>query len=208
MKDGYTHMMLIVDRSGSMFNIRDDMNGAIVQLMENQAEEPGTLLVDVITFDTNIDIVHDNVPPLDVKHDVIEPRGNTALNDAIGVGVTRLGNKIRLMAEDDRPEHVIVVVVTDGMENSSKDWTHAQVKALVDEQTDRWKWTFMYLAANVDAFATGAGYGFAKGQTITFASSGESVSNVYAGLHANASRARRGDESGFTQDERDAAEAP
>jgi uncharacterized protein YegL len=208
MKDGYTHIMLIVDRSGSMFNIRDDMNGAIVQMMEDQAKEPGTLLVDVITFDTAIDVVHDNVAPLDVKKDVIEPRGNTALNDAIGVGVTRLGNKIRLMKEEDRPEHVIVVVVTDGMENSSKDWTHDQVKALVLEQTERWNWTFMYLAANVDAFATGGSYGFAKGQTIAFASSGESVSNVYAGLHANASRARRGDTTGFTQDERDAAEAP
>jgi hypothetical protein len=93
------------------------------------------------------------------------------------------------------------------MENSSQDWTHAQVKALVEEQSDRWKWTFMYLAANVDAFATGAGYGFTRAQTIAFASSGPSVANVYEGLNANASRARKGDTSGFTQDERDAAEA-
>jgi uncharacterized protein YegL len=207
MKEGYTHFCLIVDRSGSMFNIRDDMNGAIVQLMEDQAKEPGTCLVDVITFDTVVDVVHDSIEPLGVSHALIEPRGNTALNDAIGIGVTRLGNKFRLMKEEDRPERVIVVVVTDGMENSSQDWTHAQVKALVEEQTDRWKWTFMYLAANVDAFATGAGYGFTRAQTIAFASSGPSVANVYEGLNANASRARRGDTSGFTQDERDAAEA-
>lgn len=204
MKDGYTHMLLIVDRSGSMFNIRDDMNGAITQLMEDQAKEPGTLLVDVITFDTDIDVVHDSVKPLDVRHDLIEPRGNTALNDAIGVGVTRLGNKLRLMKEEDRPEHVIVAVVTDGMENASKDWKSYQVKALVEEQIERWKWTFTYLAANVDAFATGAGYGFTKGQTIAFASSGESVSSVYAGLHANLTRSRQGDTSGYTDAEREA----
>ena len=207
MKDDYTHICLIVDRSGSMFNIVDDMNGAIVQLMQDQAKEPGTCLVDVVTFDTEVDVVYDSADPLEVNDQVIKPRGNTALNDAIGIGVTRLGDKLRLMPEEERPATVIVVVVTDGMENSSMDWTHAQVRKLVERQTNTYNWTFMYLAANVDAFATGKGYGFAKGQTIAFAASADSVQSVYSGLSANATRARRGDTAGFTQDERDAAEA-
>jgi len=206
MKDGYTHFCLIVDRSGSMYNIYDDMNGAIVQLMQDQAKEPGTCLVDVITFDTVVDVVHDNADPLEVPADVIKPRGNTALNDAIGLGITRLGNKFRLMPEDERPDKVIFVVVTDGMENSSVEYTHAQIKRMVEHQTQHYNWTFMYLAANVDAFATGKAYGFAKGQTIAYAATPQGAQSVVATASASASRARRGESIDFTQDERDAAE--
>ena len=206
MKDGYTHFCLIVDRSGSMYNIVDDMNGAIVQLMQNQAKEPGTCLVDVIVFDTVVDVKYDNADPLEISDRVIEPRGNTALNDAIGIGVTRLGNKLRLLPEDERPSTVIVVVVTDGMENSSVEYTHRQIRHLVEHQTDKYNWTFMYLAANVDAFATGQAYGFAKGTTIAYAASSQGAQNVVASASAGATRARRGDSADFTQDERDAAE--
>jgi uncharacterized protein YegL len=201
----YTHMALIVDRSGSMYGIQGDMNGAIRELLAKQAQEPGGLLVDITTFDSEIEFPYVDTRPDDVKGDIIEARGTTALLDAIGVTIARLGKKFSLMKEEDRPGTVIVVIVTDGMENSSTEYTRPQIKAMVEEQTTKWNWTFMYLAANVDAFATGQGMGFAKGQTIAYAASAVGTSNVYAGLHANASRARRGDESGFTDDERVAA---
>jgi len=189
-----------------MFNIVDDMNGAIKQLMEDQAKEPGECKVDIITFDTDIDVEYEDADPLSVAGNVIKPRGNTALNDAIGFGIVRLGNRFRLMNEEDRPARVIFVVVTDGMENASREYTHAQVKRMVEQQTNQWNWTFMYLAANVDAFATGAGYGFTRGQTIAFAASGAGTQNVVGATSANLTRARKGDYSGYTQDEREAAE--
>ncbi len=99
----------------------------------------------------------------------MEPLGGTALNDAIGHMIVRLGNKFKTMPEDKRPAHVIVVIATDGAENSSREYTHAAVKQMVEEQTEKWQWTFVYLAANVDAFATGGAYGFAKGSTISVA---------------------------------------
>lgn len=206
MKDNYTHICLVVDRSGSMMTIYKDMNGAIVQLMREQAEANiGDITVDVITFDSDIDVVHENVDPLDVGENVIVPRGSTALNDAIGFAINRLGNKFRIMSERSRPDKVIVVVVTDGGENASKEYSQAQVKAMVEEQASKWNWTFMYLAANVDAFGTGAGYGFDATNTMGYVATASATHGSYSGLSANIARTRSGLASGFTDEEREAA---
>jgi uncharacterized protein YegL len=203
----YTHLALIVDRSGSMYGIASDMNGAIKELLDKQSKEPGRLVVDVTTFDDVIEFPYTDAAPADITEDLIMPRSNTALNDAIGVTIQRLGNKFRLLDEERRPGTVIVVIVTDGMENASKEYTRPQIKKMVDEQTDRWGWVFMYLAANVDAFKTGEGYGMHAKMSSGYVPQAAGVSGAYASLHANMSRARTGDMSGFTEEEREAANA-
>ena len=129
-------------------------------------------------------------------------------NPTIGQMIVRLGNKFKTMKEDKRPGHVIVVIATDGMENSSKEYTAAQIKTMVDEQRDQWNWTFIYLAANVDAFATGGGYGFGKGQTISVAGTGQSFASAYAGtsnLITRTRTAKGGQVAEFTDEEREEA---
>jgi len=206
MKDGYTHICLVVDRSGSMYNIVGDMNGAIKQMMKDQAEQPGHCLVDVITFDTVVDVVHDNAYPGDITEDVIEPRGSTALNDAIGLGIMRMGNKFRLMPEEERPENVVFVIVTDGMENASQEYTNLQVKRLVEQQTNQYNWTFLYLAANVDAFATGRGYGFNDSMVLQYGANAQGAGASFAAASAGVTRTRSGLDANFTDAEREAAE--
>lgn len=204
----YTHMALIVDRSGSMYSIQGDMNGAIRALLETQAKEPGTLRVDITTFDTEIEFPYSDAKPEDVTEDVIQARGSTALLDAVGVTISRLGRKFALMKEEDRPGTVILVIVTDGMENASHEYTQPQIKALVEEQTEKWGWKFMYLAANVDAFATGAGMGFAKGQTIAFNASAGSTRSVYESTSNLITDTRSGLDAEYTDDDREAAQTP
>ncbi len=206
MKDNYTHLVLVADRSGSMNGIHTDINGAIRKMMEDQAKEPGDITVDVIVFDDKIDVVYESVDPLDVSDEVIVPRGWTALNDALGMAIARTGRKISAMTEENRPSKVIVVVATDGMENASHEYSHEQIKAMVEEQTSKWNWTFMYMAANVDAFATGKAYGFAPGQTISFAASGAGGQSVYAATSSNITRTRSGLDTGYLPEERDAAQ--
>lgn len=202
----YTHLALIVDRSGSMSGIAQDMNGGIRQLLKDQDAEPGRLLVDVCTFDNVSEFVFTDAPAATVQDvDLVVPRGSTALNDAIGQMINRLGNKFKVMPEEKRPSKVVVVIVTDGMENASREFTADQVKAMVEQQTGEWGWTFMYLAANVDAFATGAGYGFGAGQTIAYAGTPGGTQNVWEASSANITRSRNGDNSGYTVDERDSA---
>jgi uncharacterized protein YegL len=202
----YTHLALVVDRSGSMSGIAQDMNGGIDKLLSDQAEGPSTVKVDVCTFDSVAEYVATDADPLAlIGQEYCNPRGMTALNDAIGLTIQRLGNKFKTMKEADRPGNVIVVVITDGHENSSREYTADDVKKMVSRQTDEWGWTFMYLAANVDAFATGSNLGFAPGQTMSYAGSGIGTSNAWAASSSNIARTIAGDQSGYTVDEREAA---
>jgi len=202
----YTHMAFVVDRSGSMHPIQDDMNGAIKQTLTEQDQMPGRLVVDICTFDSEIDFPYNDATASEVKGDIIEARGTTSLLDAIGLTVTRLGRKLSLMPEDHRPANVIVVVVTDGQENSSREYTREGIKAMVQEQTDRWGWNFLYLAANVDAFATGQGMGFGQKMSMGYAATAGGAQSAYDGISKSASRIRSGGSGAFTDEEREAAE--
>lgn len=200
-----TLLALIADRSGSMSSIAKDMNGGMATLLSEQAKNPGTLIVDIWTFDDRVEHPYDWTRPDDVKADIIVPRGRTALNDAVGQAVVSIGERLAAMDEDDRPGKVIVCVVTDGMENASREYDHDQVKALVDTQTSQYGWEFLYLAANVDAFATGAGYGFSRGQTISYDATTDGTQSVVAAASAGITRSRLGGDSTFTDAERQSA---
>jgi uncharacterized protein YegL len=200
-----THLLLIADRSGSMSTIAADMNGGIAQLLKDQAKEPGAIVVDVWTFDDSPAHEFTAVRPDDIKRDLIVPRGMTALNDAIGLAVTELGAHLAGLDEDDRPGKVIVVVVTDGQENSSREWSGSQVHALITEQSERWGWTFIYLGANVDAFAEGQRYGFDKGQTMNYAATSKGAAGAMATASSLVTRTRSGLDNTLTDEEREAA---
>lgn len=202
-----TRLVILADRSGSMGHIQKDMNGGIHQLLADQAKQPGAVVVDIVTFDTVVENPYTGVRPDDVKSDIIVARGRTALNDALGMTIVRLGEELAALDEDDRPGHVIFVVVTDGEENSSREYSTAQVKTLVTEQTEKWGWTFLYLAANVDAFATGAGYGFARDHTIGYVADNQHSQSVIATASAGVTRTRSGLAADFTDEEREAAGA-
>lgn len=199
----YTHIAIVADRSGSMHGIHTDMNGAILELLEQQAKEPGFCLVDVTTFDDVVERPFFNVRPDDVKGEIIVPRGSTALNDAVGQTIVALGERFKDMAEGDRPGKVIFVVVTDGMENASREYSTADVKRMIEEQTNQWGWTFMYLAANVDVQKVAGDYGFSPKMSAGYVASAGGVGKMSKGLHSNMSRVRAGDSSGWTEDERE-----
>lgn len=202
----YTHLCLIVDRSGSMFTIAQDMDGSIHSLIEDQAVLPGRLVIDMVTFDTEVETPYIDAEPQDIKGTIIRPRGGTALNDAVGKSVVRLGEKFSRMPEDQRPGTVVVVVVTDGQENSSREFTKEQVKSLVTRQIEVYKWTFIYLAANVDAFATGGDYGFAKGSTIAYSATAGGTTASMGSASRGVTASRLGEHVEFTEEERLAAE--
>jgi hypothetical protein len=98
----------------------------------------------------------------------IEPRGNTPLLDAIGNFVTEIGRDLSKMREQDRPGTVICAILTDGEENVSRTWTEHQVKDLIRQQEEVWKWRFLFLGSNIDAVATGARYGFREDSSLTY----------------------------------------
>jgi len=201
----YTHLAMVVDRSGSMKGIHTDMNGAILELIETQASLGGELRIDITTFDDTVEFPYVNAKAEDITGDIITPRGMTALNDAVGRSIQTLGVRLAKMSEEERPGKVIFVIITDGLENMSREYTHDAVKTLVEEQTDKWGWEFLYLAANVDAFATGAQHGYGQGQTISFAANNIGTSNVVNAANEYVTRSRSGLSTEFTDEERIAA---
>lgn len=201
-----TLLALIVDRSGSMSDIARDMNGGIATLLREQASNPGSVVVDIWTFDHVIDHPFEWVRPDDVKGEVIIPRGATALNDAVGLAVSSIGQRLADMDEDDRPGKVIVCIVTDGYENASRDYTRDQVREMITTQTEQWGWEFIYLAANVDAFATGRTWGFKPNATMQYGHTAKGAAGAFAAASSGITRARRGEGSvDFTDEERASA---
>lgn len=199
----YTHLLLIADRSGSMSNIADDMNGGITTLLAEQAAEPGTLRVDLWTFDRIVEHIVKAGRATDVPKEVIVPRGSTALNDAVGQAVTELGESFAALSENKRPGKVVVVIVTDGEENSSREWRAEQVRALVEKQQDTYSWQFVFLGANIDSFATAGGYGIGRSGTMDFAASSAGVANAFAASSASLRSYRGGATSSISYDDDD-----
>lgn len=180
MKKDYAHISIVLDRSGSMSSIREDAEGGLNELIETHRKAPGTATVTVAKFDTEYELEHDMKPIADVPKVHLEPRGMTALLDAIGKTITATGEKLRALAEDERPEHVFFVVVTDGHENASKEFKKPAIKSMVETQTNTYKWHFVFLGANMDAIAEGGVMGITLDSAMTYTAKGPQVRSAYA----------------------------
>lgn len=171
MRNDLTDIVILVDRSGSMSSMRDDMEGGIRQLIADQKSKSGSATLTLVQFDVGLpDVVFDRVPLESVNPEAYSliPRGGTALLDALGSAIANEGNALRLMQDAERPGLVVFVVVTDGEENSSREYTLEQIKASITTQQETYGWKFIFLGANQDAFKTGATMGFGANSTSSF----------------------------------------
>lgn len=197
-----THIAVIADCSGSMRSIADDMNGALQAFLEEQAQQPGELTLDITTFDSLVNKPHQDAAPSEIVFPIIRPRGTTALYDAIGHTVDSLGTRLERRDEDARPGKVLVVVVTDGMENASTDYTADDVKTRVTRQQDEYDWGFVFLGANIDSFEVGGGLGFRADSTMNYAATASGTQSMMTSLTKSASAYRGGESLAFTDEDR------
>jgi hypothetical protein len=153
MRRDLTDLTVVLDRSGSMHACRSDAEGGLNSFIAKQKELPGECTFTLVQFDTVYEFVHKAIPLGTVPHCSLEPRGNTALLDAVGRAIVETGERLRAMPENDRPALVVFVIVTDGQENSSREYTKARIKEMIEHQQNVYKWQFIYLGANQDAFA-------------------------------------------------------
>ena len=107
-------------------------------------------------------------PIADVPSLVLQPRGTTALLDSIGRLIGEAGQRLAALPEDRRPGTVVVGIMTDGMENASREWSHPRVKALIEQQTRDYQWQFLYLGADQDAIEVGASIGVSAANSVTY----------------------------------------
>lgn len=154
MKKDFTYIIFLIDRSGSMSRLRDDTIGGFNAFIAEQKKVPGKAVLTLAQFDNEFEINYEAmdiqlVP--DLTTETFVPRGATALRDAAARLMISAGAKLSAMKEEDRPENVIFVVITDGQENSSKEIPAYILKEMIELQTNTYNWKFLFLGANIDA---------------------------------------------------------
>ena len=180
----YTHIAFLLDRSGSMEAIRSDTIGGFNRLVQDQAAHPGDCTLTLVQFDGQDpqEVVFDFVPIDQVPaltEDTFVPRSMTPLIDAMAGLITRTGAQLKNMAEADRPEKVVMAILTDGLENASREYTRPQVFDMITHQREMYRWEFIFLGANQDAIAEAACYGIDAASSRTFSSTPKGTQAVF-----------------------------
>jgi uncharacterized protein YegL len=195
MRDDLTAILMILDRSGSMEPLTDDTVGGFNNFIDDQKAQPGDALVTLVLFNHEYEVVYNAKPIGQVEQLTAKkysPGGNTALLDAIGRGAHDLGKGLSEMDEKGRPGKVIVVIMTDGHENSSKEYKRDQIKKIVEEQTGKYSWSFLFLGANIDAFAEAGGIGVGAAHTMNFVANADGIRHSLRMVGASVSAFRSG----------------
>lgn len=191
MNPNLTDITLVVDRSGSMESIREDAEGGVNAFIRSQAGLPGEACITLVQFDTEYQFLARGVPAGKMKPYKLVPRGATALLDAVGRAINETGERLSKLPETDRPGLVVFVVMTDGQENSSKEFTKPQIKQMIEEQSSKYQWQFTFLGADQDAFAEAESMGMGAAGAAAFSKSKVGLAYMHTGEKVGRMRRQR-----------------
>ena len=185
MNTNLTELVFILDRSGSMGGLESDTIGGFNSFLQKQQAEPGECRITTILFDNEYEVLHDRI---DIK--AVSPiteneyfvRGTTALLDAVGRTINKIGSVQKNTAENYRAEKVLFVVTTDGMENASREFSYDKVKSMVKHQKSKYSWEFIFLGANIDAVEVADRFGIARNRAQNFHNDSEGIALNYEAL--------------------------
>lgn len=187
----------LVDRSGSMQSCRAAMEDGLNGFIADQAGRPGGAAVTLAQFDTT----YENVWPVQdiagAPRYALVPRGQTAMLDAVGEFITETADAL---GDDTEWRKVICVIVTDGMENASKEWTRDAVADLIYYWRESYRWEFIFLGANIDAVKTANTFGIPEDSALTFDT--KHAKQTYQVLGKTVTAIRDSKPAGFTEQDR------
>lgn len=185
MKKGLTEMVFILDRSGSMCGLEKDTIGGFNSMIKQQKQAEGSAVVSTVLFDDEIKVLHDRVA-IDkigkMTEDDYFTCGCTALLDAVGGAIHHIGNIHKYARNDDVPEKTIFVIITDGLENSSRRYNLAKVKKMISRQKEKYGWEFLFVGANIDAVHTAGAMGIQEDNAVDYVADSEGTEVVYSVL--------------------------
>lgn len=205
----YTDITILLDRSGSMDSIKPAMESGFNEFIQEHKANPSTRMT-LIQFDTpEPEVVYENTPILDVPKFTLQPRGMTALFDALCKTIDRTGRRLADMKQSERPERVLFVIITDGQENASVTYRRTDVRERISRQTGVYNWQFTYLGANQDAYKEAESFGIAAGSTMNYTASMAGTRGAMRGMAVTTSNYAGGltgqSLGNFTKEQLDAA---
>lgn len=166
MKENFIHVCFIIDESGSMTGSESDIIGGFKKVIDEQREiKEGSCSVSLYKFDSNVHKLYIGKDVNEVEYlnkETYSPGGCTAMNDAIGTAIDEIGKWLNGMKEEDKPEKNLIVIMTDGEENSSVEYSFDKVKEMIKHQEDKYNWTFLYLGADISDASYAKSYGFSN----------------------------------------------
>lgn len=217
MRKGLTEIVLVLDRSGSMESIKRDAQGGMRAFVDEQRKAPGEGRLTFYRFDDTIERVFEDrdirwIEDYELK---LDPRGSTALLDAIGRAINEVGARLANRREEDRPEHVVFVTVTDGQENASKEFVatkddvptyrHDQkpwlvgapdprpaIFDMIKKQESVYSWKFIFIGSTQESVLMASKLGYNPALTLSNRATGQSYGATYAALSSNVGALRKG----------------
>ncbi len=166
-----TELVFILDRSGSMHGLEQDTIGGFNSMLAKQKAEAGDAYVTTILFDNRIRVLHDRLPLQSVPEMTRKDYtlgGSTALLDAVGSTIRHITRIHKYTPVGHVPEKTLFVIITDGMENASREYTYDKVKQLIEHEQTKYGWEFLFLGANIDAATEGARFGIDPDHAVTY----------------------------------------
>jgi Mg-chelatase subunit ChlD len=181
MNTNLTEIVFIIDRSGSMGGLESDTIGGYNAFLEKQRQMKDKTIVTTVLFDDRYELLWNGIDAEKIKLTSEEyyVGGSTALLDAVGKTILDVGYRLSHTMEEDRPSKVIFVIITDGMENSSREFTYSKVRELIRHQREKYNWEFVFLGANIDAVREADSIGICEDNAYNFEATGEGVREMY-----------------------------
>ena len=173
MKKGLTEIVFILDRSGSMSGLESDTIGGFNSMISRQKQEEGEAVVSTILFDDRIEVLHDRISLKEVNAITEQDyfvRGSTALLDAVGRSISHISSIHKAARREDVPEKTLFIITTDGLENSSREYSYDKVKKLVENQKRKKHWEFIFMGANIDAIQIASQFGVSAKRAVRYES--------------------------------------
>jgi len=177
-----TQIVCVLDRSGSMATIIEDAIGGFNEFLSKQKELDDDATITVVLFDDRYEMLYDNVSVKEAKsltRNEWSPRGTTALYDAIGKTINNVESSHKKMLNENLPDKVLFVIVTDGLENASREFKHDTIKSLISKKEKESNWKFLYLAADQDAFDVGTSFSVSGGNTFNYTNTSDGNKNMF-----------------------------
>lgn len=171
MKKGLTELVFILDKSGSMAGLESDTIGGYNSMLEKQKAVDGECIISTVLFDHSYVLLHDRidiraVSPITENEYAVG--GSTALLDAIGRTIHKIARAQKYTADDYRAEKVMFVIITDGMENASREYSPETIRGLIEMEKTKYGWEFIFMGANIDAVQTAGHYGIGADRAVDY----------------------------------------